>query len=203
MPSEPKRATNGGTPAAAAAEAVQSSSRSDRLPYRHPLRLYLPVVIAFVLLNNLAFRVEVDATGKNLVLPEYVRAIAMERYALRRAMAAGQVPTEPIPFNAFLFFEESVMGALLQAGLFLFRSLSGIQAVCVLAWLIHLFELGVCFRICWSCNASFAVTLRYMFCTCVGGFTQLSPLIKARDAWVEEMRATAAVTAAPQSKKNQ
>lgn len=203
MPAAPKKATNGGTPAVVAAEAVQSSSKSNRLPYRHPWRLYLPVAIMFALLNNLAFRVEVDATGKTLVLPEYVRAVAMERYALRRSMAAGQAPTERIPFNAFLFFEEDVMGTLLQAGLFLFGSHSGIQAVCVLAWLIHLFELGVCFRICWSCNASFLVTLRYMFCTCAGGFTQLSPLIKARDVWVEEMRATAAVRAVPRSRKNE
>ncbi|GET88337.1 hypothetical protein, conserved [Leishmania tarentolae] len=203
MTSELNKATNG---VALAAAAVQSSLKNKRLPYHRPLRSHLLVATAFLLFSCLAFRVEVDTTGKNLVLPEYVRESAMERYMLRRAISAGQVPKEALPFNAFLFFEESVMGALLQAGLFLFRSFSGIQAACVLAWLIHLVELGICFRICWSCNASFLVTLRYMFCTCVGGFTQLSPLIKARDAWVKEQRATAAAAsgaAAPKSKKRQ
>ncbi|KAG5502440.1 hypothetical protein JIQ42_05317 [Leishmania sp. Namibia] len=206
MSCEPKKSRSGGAPAVATAEAIQSPSRNNRLPYRRPLIVFFPVVILFVLFNYLAFGVEVDDKGESLVLPAYVQGVAMQRDAVRKAVAAGQVLAKPVPFNAFLFFEESVMGTLFQVCRFLCRSIFGIRVVCTLAWLIHFFELGVCFRICCSCNASFPVMLLYMSCTCVGGFAQLSPLIKARDTWVRELRATAAgvaaVTAEPKSKKN-
>ncbi|CAJ1025070.1 putative Domain (DUF4499) [Leishmania utingensis] len=191
MPSESKKAMDGGPSGVASTAAIPGGPlKRHRLPYRRPLPPFLPLVFLFLLFNYLAFAVEVDDKEGVVLLPEYVRGIARKRDALRQAAAAGQVLTEPIPFSVFLFLEESVMGTLFQVGRFLFRSHFGIQVVCVLAWLVHLFELGVCFRICWSCNASFLVALRYMYCTSVGGFTQLSPLIQARDAWVREMRAT-------------
>ncbi|KAG5479426.1 hypothetical protein LSCM1_04687 [Leishmania martiniquensis] len=196
---KPKTTASGGAPAADAAEARQPPSRRHRLPYRRPSGWFLPLALGFMLLNYLAFGVQVDDKGENLVLPAYVRETAMQRNALRKAAATGETLAEPIPFNAFLFFEESVMGTLLQAGRFLCRSFFGIQVLCVLALLAHAFELGMCFRICYSCDASFPVMLLYMLCTCVGGFAQLSPLIKARDAWAREARPTAR----PKAKKNE
>ncbi|KAK7200105.1 hypothetical protein NESM_000060400 [Novymonas esmeraldas] len=210
MVSESGRTSDRG-PAAAAAAALQSTSTTARLPYRRPLRIFIPTVMLFVLMNYLAFNTEVDESGTTLVLPEYVREPAMQRYRQRSEAAttsSAAASLRPLPFHAALFFEETVMGTLFQVGRVVFRSHTGIQIACVIAWFAHFFELGVCFRICWSCNASLPVTLRYLFCVAVGGITQLSPLLKARDAWVTEVRASAAgaaaeTAAAPKAKKTQ
>lgn len=204
MPPAPKK-SSGGAPAAAAATELDSATHQRRLPYRRPLPVFLPVVLLFVLLNYLAFGEELDATGEHLVLPAYVHGLVTRHFVERMEAATGDAPEQPLPFNVFLFFEEKVMGSLFQLGRLCFRSHFGVQIVTVGAWLIHAFELGVCFRICWSCNAAPLVALRYMLCTAVAGFAQLSPLMKARDAWVTEVRASAAgaaaVAAAPNAKK--
>ncbi|KAG5505739.1 hypothetical protein JKF63_05075 [Porcisia hertigi] len=196
-----KKATTCGAPASVTAETIQLASKTNRFPYTRPTIFFLPTVILVMLFTYLAVGVEVDASGEHLVLPDYVRDAAMHR-----DMAAGRNSTEPIPFNAFLFFEESIMGLMFRLGLLVFGGLPGVRVACTIAWLIHFYELGVSFRICRSSNASVPVTACYMCCTFLGGLTQLLPLRKARDAWMNKVRATAtntpAVTAESNSKKN-
>jgi hypothetical protein len=171
------------------------------LEYRRPWMIFYPTAVAFLLLNYLAFCTTADEAGTSRVLPDYIASYAASRAYMREAAASGTAPSESAALNALLWFEENVMGFLFQLGVRLFRSLFGIQAVCVGAWLVHFFELGMSSRICFSCNATAGTTALYMLCTTLAGFAQLVPQTAARDAWLAKVRETANDASTPVSKK--
>ncbi|KPA78244.1 hypothetical protein ABB37_06398 [Leptomonas pyrrhocoris] len=154
-----------------------------RLEYRRPWNIFYPVAAMFLLLNYLAFGTTTDESGTTRLLPEYV--------------AAGKASSRSAIFTALLFFEERVMGFLFQLGLRWFQSLFGIQVVCIVGWLIHFFELGMCTRICISCNATPGTTALYMLCTTMAGFAQLVPLTAARNAWVSKTKSAGEAASGP------
>lgn len=153
-----------------------------RLKYRKPWIVFFPTAVAFILLNYLVASTETDETGKWRILPEYVTSAAEERDNALRDF-------EEPPVNYLLTFEADVMGFLFRTGCLLFGGLGGIQLVLLAAWLVHLYELGVCVRICRECNASALITIRYCICTLAAGFAQLIPLRKAREAYLAEANA--------------
>ncbi|KPI89029.1 hypothetical protein ABL78_1842 [Leptomonas seymouri] len=181
-----------------------AAAKRSRLEYRRPWIVFYPTAVLFLLLNYLAFWTKTNETGTERLLPDYVASYAASRVYMREAAATGKSPSESVVFNTILFFEEDVMNFFFQLGLRWFRSLFGIQVVCVGAWLIHLFELGMCARICFSCSATLCTTALYVLCTTLAGFAQLVPLISARDAWLAKVKKTGEApsgTSAQESRK--
>lgn len=179
-------ASTSSSPSSATATATAAAAAKPRLPYRRPWPAYVPTVIAFVLLHYLALCTEVNEAGDGLVPSLYVSAV-LENYEaglLRDYNNGIDVRNATMPFDPVVFFEQSIMGPLYTLGCKLFGSMDGIRMVLVGAWIIHLFELGVCVRICTECRAGPFTFLRYCFCTASSGFAQLMPLMKARDEYV-------------------
>lgn len=180
----------------AAEEAKKAAAKRFRLEYRRPWLIFYPAAASFIVLNYLAFCTTTDEAGTTRLLPGYIVSYAETR---------GTTSFESVMCNVLLFFEEKVMGSLYQLGVLLFRSLFGIQMVCVGAWLIHFFEIGMCARICFSCNATAGTTALSLLCTTLAGFAQLVPLTSSRDAWVAKVKKAASEeasdTAAQKSKK--
>lgn len=169
-------------------EASAGTARRPRLAYHAPLTMFYPTALLFILVNYLAFGTTTDESGTERLLPPYLASYATSRDYMREAAASGTSPTESLVLNALLFFEEYVMGFLFNFGTHIFQSLFGIQVVCIVAWMIHLFEMGMCSRICVACNATLPVAALYMLCTSLGGFAQLVPLTAARNAWLAEVK---------------
>ncbi|KAF8304496.1 putative protein of unknown function (DUF4499) [Trypanosoma cruzi] len=146
-----------------------------RLKYRMPRMTFAPMFLLFFLLNYLAWFTTVNEAGTDLVMSPYVATLkARKAHALRN---------EEYPFDMQLFFEDVVLRNLFRLSQ-LFGGMKGVRLIWCFAWLVHCMELGIAFRICFSCRARTAVFAVYCLFTVAGGLTQLLPLIEARDAYL-------------------
>lgn len=165
-----------------AATPSTATAKPRRMGYARPMKPFLPIVLAFIMLNYLVASTETDASGRHRILPEYVEQMAQELvYARRQAEASGTAaPAAPVA----LYFEETIMGFVFNLGLLIFRSFQAVQALLIVTWIVHCYELGVCVKICRQCNTGPVATARFLFCTAVSGFAQLGLMLKARDAFL-------------------
>ncbi|ORC89472.1 uncharacterized protein TM35_000122470 [Trypanosoma theileri] len=141
------------------------------LRYRPPWLVFIPTCIAFLLLNYLAWGVTPNAEGTDLLPSPTVLAMRAEKemgYSER--------------FNLRLFIEDDLMRHLFYLSRY-FGGMDGVRVIWLLAWLIHCMEIGIAVRVCVACRAPVVVFILYILLTALGGVSQLSPLLAARDAY--------------------
>ncbi|EPY24709.1 hypothetical protein STCU_05921 [Strigomonas culicis] len=174
---------------------ARASGPLRHLPYYAPFNVYFPTVLIFALLHYATFATTPDpAHPRKLLPPAYLRRLEAA-YGDGSGNALGSVL-----YLLADFFERTVVQHYYILGDVIFGAQNVVWVV-VGAWFIHLFELGMCVRICAACRARPWHTLLYMFCTATGGFAQLAPLMKARDAYVRSQQATESTAEETEAKK--
>eukprot|EP00796_Vickermania_ingenoplastis_P010028 gene10028-7005_t len=175
----PRRSSTGttsvGTPSAA----------PEALRYVAPWASFHFVAAAFLLFNYLAYAAsQVEQEDYWNVRPSYLSILQEQsQEATRDGVWFAQLLH--YVYLALFYFEE-VVAAVGAFGGVLFPSKVFLYGTLCAAWIIHFYEMGVCFSICRRCNATLWTTVRYMSATATGGICQLTPLRREAKAYTHQ-----------------
>lgn len=160
----------------------------EQLAYVYPWVFFIVVAPAFLLFNYMAYfaadRVEGEVYWTTK--PAYLTGLEKQSMLASRSNHWSAGPLSLVCLVCF-YFEEMVSVIAAYLSMVLVRK-ALLSQLCTLCWIIHFYEVGLCFKTCRQCHATWATTLKYMLATSLGGIAQMKTMNAEVNEYVKRER---------------